>query len=119
MQTPSPIILRSPSPNLDSVTFDKAVLQDKDDYLKKLKKWQKRILEVQQAYYHQNRRAIIVFEGWDASGKGGAIRRITEKLDPRGFTVHPISAPTCDRTKQTLPATFPRKIATRRLYRNF
>jgi len=52
------------------------------------------MLQVQQAYFHQNRRAILVFEGWDASGKGGAIRRITEKLDPRGVTVHPISAPT-------------------------
>lgn len=94
MHTPSPIILKHPSPQLDSIAFEDAVLADKNDYLKKLKKWQKRILEVQQAYYHQNRRAIIVFEGWDASGKGGAIRRITEKLDPRGFAVHPISAPT-------------------------
>jgi AMP-polyphosphate phosphotransferase len=35
-----------------------------------------------------------VFEGWDAAGKGGAIRRLTEKLDPRGFHVWPIGAPT-------------------------
>jgi polyphosphate kinase 2 (PPK2 family) len=36
---------------------------------------------------------VIVFEGWDASGKGGTIRRLTESLDPRGFVVHPIAAP--------------------------
>ena len=35
----------------------------------------------------------LLFEGWDAAGKGGAIKRITEKLDPRGYVVYPISAP--------------------------
>jgi polyphosphate kinase 2 (PPK2 family) len=38
----------------------------------------------------------MVFEGWDASGKGGAIRRVTEKLDPRGYVVYPIAAPKGD-----------------------
>src|SRR5688572_14201867 len=37
--------------------------------------------------------SVIVFEGWDAAGKGGAIRRITPTLDPRGFEVVPVSAP--------------------------
>ena len=32
-------------------------------------------------------------EGWDAAGKGGAIKRVTEHLDPRGFQVNPIGAP--------------------------
>ena len=63
-------------------------------YKNELKHWQKKLLHVQQAYYHQGQRAIIVFEGWDASGKGGAIRRITEKLDPRGFRVHSFAKPT-------------------------
>lgn len=94
MYQPSPIILQFPSPTLKAVDFESSELSDKDDYLKKLKKWQKKMLQVQQAYFHQNKRAIIVLEGWDASGKGGAIRRITEKLDPRGVVVHPISAPT-------------------------
>ena len=52
------------------------------------------MLAVQQAYYHQGLRAIISVEGWDASGKGGAIRRLTERLDPRGFSVYSIAAPT-------------------------
>ena len=43
--------------------------------------------------YQQKRPVMIVFEGWDASGKGGAIKRLTEKLDPRGFVVWPIAAP--------------------------
>src|SRR5208283_3317074 len=43
--------------------------------------------------YLQKRPVIILFEGWDAAGKGGAIKRVTEKIDPRGYTVYPISAP--------------------------
>jgi polyphosphate kinase 2 (PPK2 family) len=35
----------------------------------------------------------MVFEGWDAAGKGGVIKRVTEKLDPRGYVVYPIAAP--------------------------
>jgi len=37
---------------------------------------------------------MIVFEGWDAAGKGGAIHRLVNKIDPRSYIVHPISAPT-------------------------
>ncbi len=94
MNLPSPIELQLSPPRLSDLSFDDAIVEDKEKYEKKLKQWQKRLLTVQQAYYHQKKRAVIVFEGWDASGKGGAIRRITEKLDPRGFRVHPISAPT-------------------------
>ena len=43
--------------------------------------------------YLQKRPVVIAFEGWDAAGKGGAIKRITEKIDPRGYVVYPISAP--------------------------
>ncbi|MBX0329627.1 hypothetical protein K2Z83_18310 [Oscillochloris sp. ZM17-4] len=46
--------------------------------------------------YRQQRPVVIVFEGWDAAGKGGAIQRLTEKLDPRAYTVHAIAAPAGD-----------------------
>ena len=36
---------------------------------------------------------IIAYEGWDAAGKGGNIKRLTGALDPRGFEVHPIASP--------------------------
>ena len=65
----------------------------KKEYYQKLGVLQEELLTIQQAYFHQGKRAIIVFEGWDASGKGGVIRRLTEKLDPRGFHVYPIGAP--------------------------
>jgi polyphosphate kinase 2 (PPK2 family) len=39
---------------------------------------------------------VIVFEGWDASGKGGIISRLLERIDPRGFKVHPARPPTTE-----------------------
>lgn len=59
-----------------------------------IKKLQLEILRIQQGVYHKGERIIIAIEGVDASGKGGVIRKITENLDPRGFQVHPIGAPT-------------------------
>lgn len=96
MHKPSSIILQDAPPQLANSDLIGSVIRNKADYESKLKKLQKRILGIQQAYHHQQRRAIIVFEGWDASGKGGAIRRLTERLDPRGVKVHPISSPTAD-----------------------
>ena len=75
---------------------DYPAIDTKKAYKQALKYWQNELLHVQQAYYHQGQRAVIVFEGWDAAGKGGAIRRITEKLDPRGYQVFPIGAPSAD-----------------------
>lgn len=46
--------------------------------------------------YEQKRPIMLAFEGWDAGGKGGAIKRVTAKLDPRGYTVWPIAAPSGD-----------------------
>ncbi|HEX9294942.1 MAG TPA: polyphosphate kinase, partial [Polyangiaceae bacterium] len=68
-------------------------LPDKDTYEEALEKGQHRLLRLQQRYYRDKRQAIIVFEGWDAAGKGGAIRRLTEKIDPRGIHVWPIGPP--------------------------
>lgn len=59
----------------------------------KLKDLQLKMLRIQQGVWHCKERVIIAFEGVDAAGKGGAIRRITENLDPRGVRVHPIGAP--------------------------
>ncbi|MCO4785974.1 MAG: polyphosphate kinase [Marinomonas atlantica] len=96
MFLPSTISLVTTPPKLSDCDIDHKAysLKSKEQYRKKLKKAQELMLQVQQAYYHQGKRAIIIFQGWDAAGKGGAIRRITEKLDPRGYRVHPISSPT-------------------------
>ena len=55
---------------------------------------QERLGQIQAAYIANSKRAVIAFEGWDASGKGGAIRRLTGRWDPRFFEVWPIGAPT-------------------------
>ena len=71
-------------------------LKDKEDYEDRLEKYQLRLLRLQQKMHQRGRRAVVAFEGWDAAGKGGAIRRLTENLDPRGFKVYPIAAPRPD-----------------------
>ncbi len=68
-------------------------LDNNGEYLKKLKALQEKMFLIQRGIYHQKERLIIVFEGMDAGGKGGCIRRVTELLDPRGFHVHPIGPP--------------------------
>lgn len=70
--------------------------KSKKAYESELASLQRDMLRIQRAYYREDRRALLVFEGWDAAGKGGAIRRLTEKMDPRGFRVFPIGAPTAN-----------------------
>jgi len=67
---------------------------EREEYEKTLKALQEEVFQLQIRNYLAGRRAVLVFEGWDASGKGGAIRRLTSLLDPRGYKVWPISAPT-------------------------
>ncbi|ODU20889.1 MAG: polyphosphate kinase [Sphingomonas sp. SCN 67-18] len=64
------------------------------DYSDALAAVQERLYRVHVAHIVHKRRALILFEGWDASGKGGAIRRMTANWDPRYFEVWPIAAPT-------------------------
>jgi len=52
-----------------------------------------RLLELERLVYAHKTPVIIVFEGWDAAGKGTTIRKLTERLDPRGFKVLPTNAP--------------------------
>jgi len=66
---------------------------DRASYVREVTRRQIQLRELGYQVYLQKRPVIIVFEGWDAAGKGGVIKRITEKLDPRGYVVYPISAP--------------------------
>ena len=67
---------------------------------------QKRMLATEQARRRAGARAVIVFEGQDAAGKGGAIRRLTSRLDPRGCKVWPIGAPSPDEQGAALSVAF-------------
>ncbi len=57
---------------------------------------QKRLEHLQVAHIVNNRPAIVMFEGWDAAGKGGIIQRLSAEWDPRHYRVWPISAPSTD-----------------------
>ena len=66
---------------------------DDEEYKKELKKLQKRLGELHNTIYRKKIPVILCYEGWDAAGKGGNIRRIARPLDPRGFDVMPIASP--------------------------
>ena len=84
-------------------TLDLSHKLDREEYIRQLARRQIQVRELGWQVYQQRRPVVLVFEGWDAAGKGGVIKRITEKLDPRGFVVYPISAPDGeDKTKHYL-----------------
>lgn len=64
-----------------------------EEYRKELDKCQKKLAKLHNELYRKKIPVIIAYEGWDAAGKGGNIKRITGCLDPRGFEVHPIASP--------------------------
>lgn len=66
------------------------------DYDKALADVQARLERIQVAHIIHKRPAILVLEGWDAAGKGGIIKRVKARWDPRFFRVMPISAPSED-----------------------
>lgn len=74
-------------------TLNLATSLDRKEYARQLARRQIQLRELGYQVYLQKRPVVLVFEGWDAAGKGGAIKRITERLDPRGYIVYPISAP--------------------------
>lgn len=82
---------RAKKPSLGAL--DMSLRLGRERYERKLAKVQRELQIIQQAYLATGDSAAIVFEGWDAAGKGGAIRRMAAVLDPRGFKVFPIAAP--------------------------
>lgn len=74
-------------------TIDLSLSLDRASYVREMTRRQVQLRELGYQVYQRKRPVILLFEGWDAAGKGGAIKRITEKLDPRGYVVYPISAP--------------------------
>ena len=79
-------------PKLQDVELEGKVIEE-EEYRKELKELQKRLGELHNRVYRKRVPVIITYEGWDAAGKGGNIKRITGALDPRGYEVHPIASP--------------------------
>ena len=65
----------------------------KEEYKRKLKKLQDKLELLHGELYRRRIPVVLGFEGWDAGGKGGAIKRLTSQLDPRGYRVNPTAAP--------------------------
>ncbi|WP_209503864.1 MULTISPECIES: polyphosphate kinase 2 [unclassified Ruegeria] len=78
-------------PNLSEADLTKRL--GKKEYFEQLIDLQAKLARIQQAYLFHGLKGVLVFEGWDAAGKGGTIRRISQALDPRSFKVWPIGAP--------------------------
>ena len=72
---------------------DLSVSLPKEEYKEELKRLQHELGELHNRLYRKRVPVIIVYEGWDAAGKGGNIKRLTGALDPRGYEVHPIASP--------------------------
>lgn len=65
----------------------------REEYKVRLSELQSKIAVLHGELYRRRIPVVIGFEGWDAGGKGGAIKRLTEKMDPRGYRVHPTASP--------------------------
>jgi AMP-polyphosphate phosphotransferase len=72
---------------------DLALAVGREEYEEKLKKYQAKIWDLEHAAYQKRLPVVVVFEGWDAAGKGGTIRRLVQGMDPRGYEVVPFAAP--------------------------
>lgn len=70
------------------------------DYEKKLTKLQTELIRLQTWAINNDERIIVVFEGRDAAGKGGAIRRVTERINPRHMRIVALPKPTDDEKSQ-------------------
>jgi len=96
---PKPMPEPTPSPTRQQTILDRVDLSlslDRPTYEDKLDKYQERLFHLEHELYTARIPTVIVYEGWDAAGKGGNIRRLTRGLDPRGYEVVPVSIPTVE-----------------------
>ena len=81
----------APQPKLSEIDLSQEMSDE--EYWQKLDELQKELLGLTYKLYRKKIPMVICYEGWDAAGKGGNIKRITGALDPRGYEVHPIASP--------------------------
>lgn len=88
---PTPAVA-DPHTILDTLDLNLGV--SRDEYERRLERGQARLNELGQHLRKSERSVTLVFEGWDAAGKGGTIRRLIKALDARFYQVIPVAAPT-------------------------
>lgn len=92
-----PMAVPADSPTNQQTLLDRVDLShslSREEYDEQLDELQQRLFHLEHDLYVARIPAAIVYEGWDAAGKGGNIKRLTRGLDPRGYEVVPIGAPT-------------------------
>lgn len=72
---------------------DLSLHYEREEYKEKLEKLQSRLEKLHGELYRRRIPVVLGFEGWDAGGKGGAIKRLTAKMDARGYVVNPTASP--------------------------
>lgn len=83
-------------PELNSSILEKIDLTEKmpaDEYRESKKLYQQKLEALQYELFKKKRPVIVIFEGWDAAGKGGDIYRLVENLNPRLYRVVPVGSP--------------------------
>ncbi len=79
-------------PQVDTIETDLTI--DEEDYRKQLKDLQGRLFRLENIMYQRRVPLMIMYEGWDAAGKGGNIKRVAQALDARAYSIFPSPAPT-------------------------
>ena len=80
-----------PMPKLSEIPLNQAL--SREAYENRVDELQEQLSELHGKLYRKQVPVIIAYEGWDAAGKGGNIRRVAKALDPRGYEVIPVAAP--------------------------
>jgi polyphosphate:AMP phosphotransferase len=93
---------RTAASGKDSIleNVDLSARLDDAEYGRRLEKLQRRLAKLAWEAHRKKRSMVLLFEGWDAAGKGGAIRRVTQAIDPRLYRVVGIAAPTDEERAQ-------------------
>ncbi|SOE52517.1 polyphosphate:AMP phosphotransferase [Orrella dioscoreae] len=93
---PLRIVSRRAKPSDRLAGLDYAAHIEKDEYDTELRQWQARLARAVRHKRFKDLSLVLAFEGQDAAGKGGAIRRVTHALDARRYVITPVSAPTAE-----------------------
>lgn len=92
VKNPFPLMKTTP---LKEISFEGKEIP-KEEYDVELKKLQKKLTKLHYKLYRKKIPVVIAYEGWDAAGKGGNIKRVASALDARGYEVFPIASPTSE-----------------------
>ncbi len=94
--TPSLNTLTPRTPLIGGSVFSRVDLLkslSKEEYENEMERFKGSLRDLQYLAFQKKIPVIILFEGWDAAGKGGAIIRLTQALNPRGYVVEPVGVP--------------------------